>query len=90
MISGFLPKGVAPISEKLHVVHDWEPPSNVKDVRSFLGFANYYWYVLGYVGIESLLTLLTKKHIEWHWGLVQLGGFSELKSALCNVPLLIL
>ena len=35
-------EGAAPIAEKLCVVCDWEPPTNAKDARSFLGFANYY------------------------------------------------
>ena len=71
-------------------MHDSEPPNSVKDVRFFLGFANYYRrFVFGYASIASPLTLLTKKNIEWHWGLVQCRTFSELKSALCSVPLLI-
>ena len=65
-------EGAAPIAKKLHAVRDWEPPNSVKDVRSFLGFANYYRrFVPGYAGIASPLTLLTKKNIEWHWGPVQ-------------------
>ena len=60
------PEGATPIAEKLHAVRDWEPPNSVKDVRSFLGFANYYRFVLGYAGIASPLTLLTKKNIGWH------------------------
>ena len=35
------------------------------------------------------MTLLTRKNIEWHWDPVQRKAFSELKSALCNVPLLV-
>ena len=55
-----------------------------------MGFANYYrWFVPGYAGIASLLTLLTKKNIEWHWGPLQCKAFSELKSVLCNAPLLV-
>ena len=55
-----------------------------------MGFANYYRrFVPGYAGIASPLTLLTKKNVEWHWGPVQRRAFSELKSALCNAPLLI-
>ena len=85
-----MPEGAAPIAEKLHAVCDCEPPNSVKDVRSFLGFANYYHrFVLGYAGIASPLTLLTRKNIEWHWGPVQRRAFSELKSAQCNVPLLV-
>ena len=84
------PEGAAPIEEKLRVVRDWEPPNSVKDVRSFLGFANYYHrFVPGYAGIASPLTLLMRKNIVWHWGPVQRRAFSELKSALCNAPLLI-
>ena len=71
-------------------MHDWEPPNSVKGVRFFLGFANYYRrFVPGYASIAPPLTLLTKKNIEWHWGPVQHKAFSELKSALCNVPLLV-
>ena len=66
------PEGAAPIAEKLRAVCDWEPPNSVKDVRSFLGFANYYHrFVPGCAGIASPLTLLTKKIIEWHWGPVR-------------------
>ena len=71
-------------------MHGWKPQDSVKDVRSFLGFENYYrWFVPGYAGIASPLTLLMKKNIEWHWGPIQHRAFSELKSALCNAPLLI-
>ena len=78
------------LQRSFRVVRDWEPPTNVKDVRSTLGFANYYcWFVPGYAGIASPLTLLTKKNIEWNWGPVQRRAFSKLKSALCNEPLLI-
>jgi hypothetical protein len=28
--------------KKVKAVVDWEYPSNVKDVRAFLGFANFY------------------------------------------------
>ena len=55
-------EGAAPIVEKLHAVCDWEPPNSVKDVRSFLGFANYYRrFVPGYAGIASPLTLLMRR-----------------------------
>ena len=83
-------EGAAPIAEKLRAVRDWEPPNSVKDVRSFLGFVNYYRrFVPRYAGIASLLTLLMKKNIEWHWDPVQCRAFLELKSALCNAPLLV-
>ena len=80
----------SPIVEKLCVVRDWEAQNSVKDVRSFLGFANYCCqYVPRYARIASPLTLWTKKNIEWNWAPVQRKAFSELKSALCNTSLLI-
>ena len=85
-----MPEGATPIAEKLRSVHDWEPRNSVKDVMSFLGYANYYHrFVYRYAGIASPLTLLTKKNIEWHWGPIQRRAFSELNFALCNVTLLI-
>ena len=71
-----MPGGVATIVGKFRIVHDWEPLNNVKDIRSFLGFANYCrQFVLGYAIIATPLMLLMKKNIEWHWGLVQCRAF---------------
>jgi hypothetical protein len=35
-------KGICVDSEKVEAIRAWEPPSIVKGVRGFLGFANYY------------------------------------------------
>ena len=34
--------GISPTEAKIKAIRDWATPQNVKDVRSFLGFANYY------------------------------------------------
>ena len=34
--------GMTPTEEKLKAVREWSQPQNVHEVRSFLGFANYY------------------------------------------------
>ena len=83
-------KGVAPIKGKLNVVREWETPTSVTDIRSFLGFANYYHrFVPGYASIPAPLTMLTKKGVLWHWGPLQCSAFVDLKSSLCAAPLLI-
>ena len=75
---------------KLNVVREWETPTSVKDIRSFLGFANYYRrFVTGYASIAAPLTMLTRKDVLWHWGPLQCRAFDGLKSALCAAPLLI-
>jgi hypothetical protein len=34
-------EGIKIDSEKTHTMQDWEPPSNLKDLHAFLGFANF-------------------------------------------------
>ena len=83
-------RGFAPVKGKLNAVREWETPTNVKDIRSFLGFANYYHrFVPSYASIVAPLTMLTKKDVLWHWGPYNTGFFADLKSTLCAAPLLI-
>ena len=43
---------MTPIEAKLKAVQDWATPKDVKGVRSFLGFANYYrQFVQNFVAI---------------------------------------
>ena len=75
---------------KLNAVHEWETPTSVKDIRSFMGFANCYRrFIPGYASTTAPLTMLTKKGVLWHWGPLQRRAFEDLKSALCAAPLLI-
>ena len=63
------PQGASPLKEKLKAVHNWERPQTVKDIRSFLGFANYYRrFILKHAEIAAPLTYLTKKNVEMQWG----------------------
>ena len=51
---------------KLSGIVDWLTPTKVKDIRSFLGFANYYqWFIRDYSNIACPLNNLTKKNQEW-------------------------
>ena len=64
---------------KLNAVCEWETPTSVKDIRSFLEFANYYRrFVPGYASIAAPLTKLTKKDVLWHWGPLQRRAFEGL------------
>ena len=47
--------------EKVKAILDWEPPRNIKAVRSFLGFANFYrGFVPNFSSLAFPLTLLTR------------------------------
>ena len=62
----------------------------MKDVRSFLGFANYYCHFISkYAEIAAPLTYLTKKDVEMQWGPPQQRVFQQLKDALCDSPILV-
>ena len=59
-------EGMTPTDEKLRAVKQWETPKEVKDVRSFLGFANYYrCFVHCFTEIAHPLTTLIKKNVAW-------------------------
>ena len=61
--------GMTLTEAKLKVVQDWGAPKNVRDVRSFLGFANYYRrFVKDFAAIADTLTSLTRKEVTWQWG----------------------
>ena len=66
VLSNYLDEFVLVFLEKMKIVVDWETPQDLKGVKSFLGFANYYCYfVIGYVELPSPLTYLIKKDIQW-------------------------
>ncbi|GJZ49134.1 putative nucleotidyltransferase, ribonuclease H [Tanacetum coccineum] len=53
---------------KIKAIQDWEPPTNVMELRSFLGLVNYYRrFIMGYSTIASPLTDLLKKNKAWIW-----------------------
>ena len=82
--------GMTPTEAKLKAVKDWTVPKDVRDVRSFLGFANYYRrFVKDFAAIADPLTTLTKKDVPWQWGPYQRKAFQQLKEALCTAPVLL-
>ena len=54
--------GICMDEEKVKVIQDWPEPQKVKDVQSFLGFANFYRrFIHDYSNIVVPLTRLTQK-----------------------------
>ena len=53
-------KGLTMANDKIRAILDWPKPQKVKDVQSFLGFANFYWrFIHNYSEITVPLTRLT-------------------------------
>ena len=54
--------------EKVKVIQDWPEPQKVKDIQSFLGFANFYRrFIHDYSNIVVPLTCLTQKNTPWNF-----------------------
>jgi hypothetical protein len=53
---------------KVQTIQDWPEPKKVKDIQSFLGFANFYCHFISdYSDIVVLLTWLTCKGVTWNF-----------------------
>ena len=65
---------------KLNGIVQWPTPFKVKDVHSFLGFANFYCrFISNYSTIAHPLIDLTKKNLPWNWTPSQQQAFDHLK-----------
>jgi len=78
-------------SDKVEAIRDWEAPTKVPELRSFLGLANYYRrFIFGYSAIATPLTDLLKKSREWEWTDSCRDAFRKLKAAIIEEPVLAL
>ena len=83
------PNGITIDPKKVQVIVNWEIPWNVKDVQSFLGFANFYRrFIKEYSKIAELLTKLTRKDTKFQWNPAARKAFEELKEQFINFPIL--
>ena len=77
--------------EKVRAIQEWKVPTNVKELRSFLGLANYYRrFVDGYSRRATPLTELLKKGMIWAWTHKCAEAFRSLKEAMMKDPVLAL
>ena len=54
--------------DKVAGVLNWSVPKTVRDIRKFLGLANYYrQFVKDFVRIAQPLNNLMKKEEKWNW-----------------------
>ena len=86
------PDGILPGIDKLKCVRDAPPPSTVKQIKQFLGLANFFrTHVRNFSLISAPLTQLTKKDSGWKSGILPENAqkaFLELKTSLISEPCL--
>ena len=75
--------------EKVQTIRNWPTPRQVKDVQSFLGFANFYRrFIPNYSRIITPMTRLTRKMTPWSWGKECAQVFATLKELFTMAPIL--
>lgn len=83
---------------KVTAIEEWQRPQNIKDVQSFLGFANYYrQFIYKYSKVAAPLTDMTKglnkgvakgTGLVFEWTPEAQTAFEELKAAFVKEPIL--
>ena len=74
------PSGLTMSDNKVKIIQDWLKRKKVKDIQSFLGFANFYhWFIFNYLDIVIPLTYLTWKNIPWNFNSSYRNAFNSLK-----------
>lgn len=81
--------GIAMQPDKVQAVRDWPTPTNLGEMRSFLGLCSYYRrYIKSFADIAAPLHALAKKDVDFCWGPAQSAAFQRLKDALTSAPIL--
>jgi hypothetical protein len=74
---------------KIAGIKNWPTPTKVKDIRSFLGFCNFYRpFIRGFAHVARPLNELTRKDIEWTWTERHQKAFEELHNRVTSEPVL--
>ncbi|KAF8748289.1 hypothetical protein RHS01_10949 [Rhizoctonia solani] len=84
-----LDKGFSLDKLKIQAVQEWPTPTKVKEVQSFLGFANFLRrFVANFSHMARPLHNLVKKDTQWKWDTKEQEAFQGLKNAITNAPVL--
>ncbi|KAJ0704368.1 putative nucleotidyltransferase, Ribonuclease H [Helianthus annuus] len=83
-------EGVATDPKKIEAIQQWPRPTNVKQLRGFLGLSGYYRRFIQSYGIlaKPLTSLLRKDRFVWTDETT--SAFERLKEAVCSPPVLAL
>ena len=74
---------------KVKAITGWPKPNNLRDLRGFVGFANFYRrFIKDFSRIARPLHDLTKKDVPFIWGETQQKAFDTLRDAFVKDPIL--
>ena len=74
---------IKPVPGKMEAIDKLIPPSNVRQLKSFLGLVGFYRrFVRKFASISSPLVRLLAKGVDYKWTPIQQQAFQDLKEAL--------
>ncbi len=81
--------GIEPQSNRTQTIQSIKTPTNISELRSFLGVCNYsQQFIENYANIARPLTSLLKKDEPFVWTETQDTAMGQLKQRLCSAPCL--
>ncbi|CAK1596263.1 unnamed protein product [Parnassius mnemosyne] len=84
-------EGLRPGSNKTEAVASFPTPTNVHQVKQFVGLASFFRrFIIGFSSIVKPLTTLTKTKVAWKWGEEQETAVQIIKSKLVERAILAL
>jgi len=76
---------------KLRGITEWPAPRNLRQLRSFLGFGNFYQrFIHHYSNLTKPLNELLQKKTKWNWSPRQEDAFVTLKEWFASEPVLMM
>ena len=83
------PSGLTISNDKVKIIQDWPESKKVKNIQSFLGFANFYYqFIFNYLDIVIPLICLTQKDISWKFDSSCRDTSNSLKKAFTSTSIL--
>jgi hypothetical protein len=83
--------GVVTDDSKIKSIREWPTPTNLKELRGFLGLTGYYRkFIAHYAVLSQPLSNLLKKGVLFVWTPASETAFQVLKQALMTAPVLAL
>jgi len=70
--------------EKIKTIKEWKTPTKIKDVESFLGFANFYQHFIQNFSYTARPLNELKGKKEWKWNEEHQKAFKKLKDKITS------
>ena len=85
----FSSKGISPSPDKIEAITKMVSPTNVTELRRFLGMINYLGrYIPNISEVVHPLNELLKHDIQWNWGKPHEDAFIKVKKMITSAPTL--